>query len=161
MFSLLHLPALIAVVLELWCKKNPGYSAKCRFMHPFPQSIGLENMRCSLESVYFNMLQQATQRQVICGAYFVGHCLKYSSESMFSWEARKVIPSWGCGDREYITSHLSKGQLLPLYQARFLDSLRQNCGLILLLLLICFLPFLNILRGQNVTNLHHTEFTIS
>lgn len=99
--------------------------------------------------------------QVICRAYFVGHCLKYSSESTFSWEARKVIPSWGCGDREYVTSHLSKGQLLPLCQARFLDSLRQNHGLILLLLLICSLPFFNILRGRNVTKVHHTEFTIS
>lgn len=103
------------------------------------------------------MLQQVTQMQVICRAY----CLKYSSESTFSWEARKVIPSWGYGDTEYVTSHLSKGQLLPLYQARFLDSLRQNHGLIFLLLLICFLPFLNILRGQNVTNVHHTEFTTS
>lgn len=52
--------------------------------------------------------------------------LQHPSESTFGWEARKMILSWGCGDRESITSHLSKGQFLPLYQARFLDSLRQN-----------------------------------
>lgn len=148
-------------LLLQWCqnfdvRKTLDILQNADLCTPFPSPL-LRKYEMQLQYIYFNILQQVTQMQVICRAY----CLKYSSESTFSWEARKVIPSWGYGDREYVTSHLSKGQLLPLYQARFLDSLRQNHGLIFLLLLICFLPFLNILRGQNVTNVHHTEFTTS
>lgn len=111
--------ALMPVLLALWFTHNFEIFCKRQISGPLPQPTDLTKYGMDHQHIYANVLSKWLRDW-----WFVEHTLRDGalqtlSESTFDWDDEKMIPSWVCGDKEYITSHLSKVQLLASVRLGF------------------------------------------